>query len=150
MPPASLTSLTAWSVPFLICAPSVALGPVIGPAMPILICAAAEPANAAAKPSARPSVVIFLIACLPSKSRGSAAGHGLSVSQFKPPSRQKSPTIRVSARRFGVPAAPGERAGADVDPAILGRHLGRPRRPEAEKAEPQADPGVDQIIVQRQ
>src|ERR1700681_2326253 len=65
MPPAALTSATAWSVPFLICAPSVALGPVIGPATPILICAAAEPANAAAKPSARPSAVICLIAPTP-------------------------------------------------------------------------------------
>ena len=38
MPPAALMSSTACSTPFLSCAPKAALGPVIGPATPSLIC----------------------------------------------------------------------------------------------------------------
>src|SRR5258708_977889 len=125
-------SATAWSVPFLICSPSVALGPVIGPAMPILICAAAEPANATAIPSARPSVVICLIA-FNSPQNAAAPPPGHRKRQFKPRSRQKSLTFRGRAARFLAPPAPAQRPGANIDPAVLGRHLGGARRPEAEK-----------------
>ena len=41
MPPAALMSAAACSAPFFSCAPNAALGPVNGPATPILICAMA-------------------------------------------------------------------------------------------------------------
>src|SRR6266567_3873988 len=155
MPPAALTSAAAMSVPFLSCAPDEALGPVIGPATPILICAAAVPANATANPSVRPSVVVFLMASTPLKKpqipRLRRRARGIRRSQFKPSSRQKSPTIRMRVLRFaGLPASPGESAGAGVEPTILGRHLGGTGRPEAEQAKCQAGSAIDRIIVQRQ
>src|SRR5712691_8734451 len=49
-----------------------------------------------------------------------------------------------------VAAAPTQDAGALVDPAVAGDHLGDPGEPETEEAKSQADREVDQIIVQRQ
>ncbi len=47
MPPAALRSAAACSAPFFNCAPNAALGPVKGPATPILICGIALPAGLA-------------------------------------------------------------------------------------------------------
>src|SRR5271165_6728889 len=61
MPPALLMSSTACCVPLVSWAPKAALGPVIGPATPILICALAAPENASAAASATPDNQYFVI-----------------------------------------------------------------------------------------
>ena len=61
MPPAALKSATACATPLVNCAPNEALGPVIGPATPILICASAAPAKARPAASTRPVNQYFFI-----------------------------------------------------------------------------------------
>src|SRR5882757_8126466 len=66
IPPLALMSATACSVPFLICAPKEAFGPVIGPPTPNLTWAAASPAAPHAQRQAERGEGLH--ACLPSVS----------------------------------------------------------------------------------
>src|ERR1700722_15822893 len=127
MPPAALMSIAAWSTPFFICDPVAALAPVIGPPTPNFTCADADPVNATAKPSARPSTVSLFME-FPS---------GL------------GPAIKRNATSLGL-AAPAEPAIRLIDPAILPDHLRRPRCLKADKTESQADHAVDDVIMRRQ
>ena len=133
MPPAALMSSTACSAPFFSCAPKAAFGPVIGPATPILIWAVAVSGRSAiAKPSAKPSVVIFFIACSPSTE-----------------SRQTRPvSVNATSGRF---AAPAHRAVArSLSQRYCVTIWRDARRPKAEQSRKPGRPRIDQIIVQRQ
>src|SRR5271155_1928522 len=61
MPPLALKSAAACATPVVSCAPNEALGPVIGPATPILTCASAAPAKANPAASTRPVNQYFFI-----------------------------------------------------------------------------------------
>src|ERR1044072_4335844 len=154
MPPAALTSSTAWSVPFLSWAPNAAFGPVSGPATPILICACAEPANAIAAPSARPSVVILFIRISPCKigTRPSGAYRRRDClwSRLKRQTSEKSPGIGAFSRDCGGSPRPAQPSGRRIDPAVLRRHLGDGGHAEAEDPEHEANDGIDGVELKRQ
>src|SRR5579863_7603989 len=129
MPPAALMSSAACWVPFFICAPVAAFGPVIGPPTPNLTWADAEPANAHAKPSARPSVAILFM-LFPLRL-----------------DRLVQPCCDVTSR---LSAAPAQHPVRRVDPPILRDHLRGTRGAKTEASRDQADRAVDGIVMQRQ
>src|SRR5712671_1500374 len=154
IPPLALMSATACSVPFLICAPKEAFGPVIGPPTPNLTWAAASPAAphpiASPRPNARPSVVkVFMRVsplCRRSGCREPAGRHRRISTGLNRNSRQKSSCFAH------VPAArPCDARSRPVpQDAVLPRHLARPRDPKARHAEQKRDAGIDRIEMQRQ
>src|SRR3954447_6886159 len=153
MPPAALMSATAWSVPFLSCAPKAAFGPVSGPATPILIWACAVPAKAIAAPRARPSVVILFIHLSPFELLGGDPATQTTrrpLARLKRQTAQKSPGIEPVSRNCGRAPGPAQTPAPLVDPAVLRRHLGGAGRAVAEKAKDQADNRVHGIELRRE
>src|ERR1043165_6842903 len=154
MPPAALMSSTACSVPFLSCAPKAAFGPVIGPAMPTLICACAEPANAIAAPSASPSVVILFIRISPcdngTRPSGANRRRDCLWPRLKRQTPEKSPGIGPFSRYCGGSPRPAQPSRRRIDPAVLRRHLGDAGRAEAEEPEDQAYHRVHGVELGRQ
>src|SRR5260370_32297385 len=63
---------------------------------------------------------------------------------------EKSPGFWHSLRGRIAAAAPVEKAGTLVDPAVASHYLGHPLQPKADEAGYEADHVIDQIILQRQ
>src|SRR5262252_7425210 len=157
MPPAALMSSTAWSTPFLSWAPNDAFGPVSGPPTANLTCACAVPARMRLAPRARPSANRLFMGdpCWLLETPASAAdlkflqrlcitnsGGGALVAEsprLKRQSGQKSPGFCGLFGRCGRTPRPRERAGADVEEAILRRHLARAGHAVPETCEEEGD-----------
>src|SRR4030088_2497323 len=166
IPPLALMSATACSVPFLICAPKEAFGPVIGPPTPNLTWAAAAPAPAppnfawagaapaaphpiaSPRPNARPSVVKVFMRVSPlcgrSGCRKPAGSDRRNSTGLNRNSRQKSSCFEH------VPAARPCDARSRPAPqdAVLPGHLARARDPKARHAEQKRHAGIDRIEMQ--
>ena len=138
MPPLALMSAAACSAPFLSWAPNAALGPVSGPATPILICADAPLAHTQGPrrwPALARTPSSFEASRFNARSRLNGRSHAVSrrmiQRKYGKVTMNCSASSAVQCRQRCSGNGPSARQPSGprrrIQPAVLDRHLARPR-----------------------